>query len=324
MGCLALWCLVVPTRELLANESSYSFRQENLDSNGNSIVHEKTVDPVPMDLIATEVTPNSSYQFQVESLQPDFTSLATRTSIQVAVDGAAAAAEFFQEVEAHASASASLIDEALVEGVSGIPGGSIRFSWLVAGTQQLNLDTTGFQTLGVSKMQVSAKLESTLPDLPFLLLDDVRSFPDAISNNQNFEQLDEVSTEALEFQVPWIGGELVPIAFDLTTSADFAVSNLDASGFEAMLTSDFYNTAVLSSVEVLDQNQNPLPEASFFSPSTGFYYVRGVPEPSSLTLAGAGLCLMLARRRARHGWVISSPRHLDPLWIQDNLVSCRA
>jgi hypothetical protein len=67
-------------------------------------------------------------------------------------------------------------------------------------------------------------------------------------------------------------------------------------------TSDFYSTAVLSGIRVIDSNGHPNTDFSILSASGTRYSATGVlpvPEPASVILLGSGFATVVAERRRR-------------------------
>jgi hypothetical protein len=276
--------------------ASYSFDQTNLDANSNPVIHAKTVGPVPVPLSETESTPNSSYVFNVSGLQKSPTSLATRASFSVDVDQENAS-ESWLTSKANAMAEASLVDFATVQGAGGATSGTIVFNWVVTGAATLSLDTTPFNVVQVNDLSTSAKLESTIPNSMGSLLDVTHAYPDPMSNKNNWQENHPIASDVVTFDVPWQANTEMPVFFDLSSTANLDITNLDASGFTAGLDIDLSNTAILRGVGILDDTGTKLPDAQLVSRG-GFVYPK-VPEPNGLSLFAIGLLFLRSVTRRR-------------------------
>lgn len=276
--------------------ASYSFHQDNFDANFQPVVHSATVGPVPVPLDATEQTPNSAYAFSVSGLQKSPTSLSTKASFTVDVDQSGKT-ETWSNSKANAIAEASLVDFATVQGVSGAMNGTIVFNWVVTGSANLSLDTTPFNIVQVNDLSTSARLDSTIPSVMGPLLDVTHSYPNAISDKENWQRSYGIASDVIILDVPWQSGVQMPVFFDLTSTANLDISMLDALGFTAGLDIDLENTADLLGVLIFDDAGTKLPEARLVSEG-GFVYPT-VPEPSALSLLTIGLIFVrsIARRR---------------------------
>ncbi len=295
---LALTLVTFTSHSLADGTASYSFRQDNRDANFQPVVYEKTVGPVPEPLNATEVTPNSSYVFNVSGLQTSPTSLSSRASFTVGIDQEGIA-ESWSMSKANSVAEASLVDFATVQGAAGATSGTVIFNWVVTGAATLSLDTTPFNIIQVNDLSASAKLDSTIPDAMGSLLDETFSYPNTTSVGENWQQDFGIASDVVMAAVPWQAGVEMPVFFDLTSTVNLDVENLDAAGFIAGLDIDLSNTAVLQGVGILDDMGMQLSGASLVS-NDGFVY-PAVPEPSSLSLLMIALPLMqvVSRRRSK-------------------------
>jgi hypothetical protein len=275
----------------------YSYEQQNLDANLQPLTYSDQVGPEPVPLVADVQTPNSSYHFDVSGLQRSPTSLSARALLSVNADHLQTA-ELWNSVKADAQADASLVDFASVQGAVGATSGTVVFTWAVSGVSSLTLDTSNFNLVEVRNLSTSVTLASTIPSAPGLLLDDTHTYPNSLSNNEVWQQSFVSDTGALVFDVPWQAGTEMPVFFDLTTKAQLEIVNFDAAGFAAGLDVDMSNTAVLSGVEILDDQGQPVPGARLVS-RDGFQY-PGVPEPGSgLMLLSGLICFGRRIRRPR-------------------------
>ena len=273
-----------------ANMASYSYRQVNIDSANNfePVVYEDSDGPLPEELIAMPTTPNSNYTFDVSAVQNSSTSLSARAFLSVSVNQLGNA-QLWDTVEANALAEASLVDIAFVQGAQGVPNGEVIFHWVLTGQSRVLLDTTGLNVVGVNEFSARTTLKSTIPGTGETIIDDFIDFPEPISSDELFDVTLPSASGALLFNVPWEGGMEVPVIFDLTTTATVDVSNLDAAGFDGELDLDFFNTATLQGVDIVDNLGVRIPGATLESVDTFVYPT--IPEPSSalLTLIAVAL-----------------------------------
>ena len=264
-----------------ANTASYSYRQVNEDFNQQEVIHSDSVGPEPIPLSVTEMTPNSTFVFDVSGLQTNTTSLSARAFFSADVDQLSSA-EAWKNVEASAVAEASLVDLVTVQGAAGIPGGEVIFHWTVQGNSELTFDKKLTSDLiAVDDLTSSLLLRSTIPNSGGVLISDTHSYPDTGSF--------PVASGALIFPVPWVGGAQMPIVFDLIASTSLMTRNLDARGFKAVVDVNASNTAELLGVAVFDPNGVRLPDATIVS-DTGFEYPT-VPEPSCWFLLVSSLLI---------------------------------
>jgi hypothetical protein len=300
---LGLALLITCRAALAGNMSSYSYRQENLDSANNPVVYEGSDGPLPIELMAMPTTPNSIYKFDVSAVQNSYTSLSARAFVSVSVNQLGGSDELWDTVEASALAEAALTDVAFVQGVEDVPNGEVIFQWVLTGQSGLLLDTRGPNLVGVNEFSARTTLTSTIPGKDETIIDEFIDFPNSTSSNTLFQQTLPSASGALLFHVPWEAGQEVPVNFDLSASATMDISNLDAAGFIGELDLDFFNTATMQGVEIVDNSGVRIPGATLESVD-GFVY-PALPEPNSglltlmaVGLLGHGLRVMSGRRAA--------------------------
>jgi hypothetical protein len=287
-----------PIVSLAAGTAGYSYRQLNWDALNREVIYEDSFGPIPAPVSDTVLTPNSQLVFRASGVQMDPTSLSSKTTLQVQANQQGKE-EAWVSVQAQATADASLVDLATVEGVVGIPAGTVRFHWVVTGSSMLMLDTSGGNLVDVEDLSIVATLQSSIPGASGTLIEEIYEFPDPTSFNRQWSESYEAASGALVFEVPWQAGQELPVFFDLTTTAQLDITNQDAGRFLAELDADFGNTAQMLGVDVLDPTGEPIPTARLVS-QTGFRYPT-VPEPGGLLLLllGAGASCPFVGTRAR-------------------------
>lgn len=240
----------------IAIKSEYSYDQRGVLSFVGS-------EEVPGDIERTVRLPNATYRFDLQASSSDVYELKSKTRIEVDIDGRAVngnSGDGWDRTSVRASSASQLIDTAIVDGINGQLGGFVEFLWDVSGASLINLDPKlrgdGYR---INELFTTA-LFNPLEDgaVPELLLNDQSRPP---LGTQSIDSAVGGFIEPVVLAVDWIAGEELDVFFELQTSATLGVQNLDAAGFEAVLESDFSNTATLTEVLVYDDQGNLIPGA---------------------------------------------------------------
>ncbi len=281
-----------------ANVASYSYKQVN-STNGVDVTHENAeqYDPLNAPISVTERPPLGTYDFVLEGtpLEQQRTSISSRTTLAASLEvNQPGGADAWKTAEANAETRSSLVDLASVQGAEGMV--TVRFDWTVTGTSRIFLDTSDFREVDVTELSTHTILMSTIEGAGGLILDDLRQYPRTNSFNKVYEMTYPAATGGLMFDVQWPAGSQMPVSFDLFTRTNLNVAaGLEKTGFDAELDAEFFNTATLVGVQVI-QNGEVLPDARLVS-EDGFSYP--VPEPGGRMLLLTGVLALVAFRAKR-------------------------
>ena len=272
----------IPNSAVAVIETAVSFKQINF----NAAPYLDVVDaaPVPGAFVSADFDDNS---YDIQASVDVSTPYTLRTKTSLSVTASPVDIQNWKSMEANARATSTLADTAFVQGVPDGASGVVELHWAVSGNTSLALKNAA--EIGINSIVAVTTLESTIPSAGGLLLDELHSPPAGVDN---YDMTFPAATDRLMFPVAWTAGEGVPIFFDLTSRLELSVTNelRHFREFEADLSADFGNSAVLEGVVILDQAGNPLEGASLAAADGSIYpsLINAVPEPSSLVI-----CLLL-------------------------------
>lgn len=272
-------CLLLSSQVFasIALRSEYSYDQRGVLSFDGS-------DEVPGDIQRTIRLPNATYRFDLQASSSNVYELKSKTRIEVDIDGRAVngnSGDGWFQTRARASSASQLIDTAIVEGLSGQVGGFVEFLWDVSGGSLINLDPKlrgdGYRINELFTTALFNPLEDSA--VPELLLNDQSQPP---LGTQSIDSAVAGFIEPVVLAVDWFAGEELDVFFELQTSASIGVQNLDAAGFEAVVESDFSNTATLKEILIYDDQGNLIPGAYLVGEGDFIYDPAGLgPGPGS-------------------------------------------
>jgi len=244
--------------------------------------------------------PNATYKFDIGGASDNVYELKSKAKFEVDIDGRAIngnSGDGWDRTNVRAFHSAQLVDTAIVEGVQGEISGVIEFLWDVTGSSNITVDP---------KLSSDAYFIDDLFTTSFFNTLEDNGTPELLLNNQSRPGGSSVDStvggffEPVVVFVDWAVGEELDVFFELQTSAVLDVMNLDAAGFNALLSSDFSNTANFRAVNIYDQDGVLLEDARLVGQG-GFVYdpPTAVPEPSSASLLLGLACFLVGCRSRR-------------------------
>jgi hypothetical protein len=293
-------CLVASSAAHAGFINGFSYTQTN-GSGGGPVTYSNSpgVESTVSDLNSTVTVPNSGTTMTFEARSMPVTSTDLHTYSRLAFDNDSfGTTETWNRIEANVYAEASLVDLATVVAPSGATSGTLLFSWTLNGQSSYSATAPPTNTVGVDILRSDVKLESTIPGFE-LIIDDplvAPSFPPL--SEDKIDDLITGATGALLFPVSWTTTPM-PVEFLLRSSVQLDATALDATQFNAIAESDYYNSAILNGVMILDGSGNVLSDATLQG-SNGFTYptLTSIPEPSSFLLGAVACGVMIGMRLA--------------------------
>lgn len=268
----------------IAVKSEYSYDQQGVRSfvGGEEIVGS---------LERTITLPNAVYKFDIQSDSENVYELKSKARLEVDIDGRAIngfSGDGWETTNVRAFSSTQLVDTAFVEGFDGQVGGFVEFLWDVSGASRITVDP---------KLRNDAYGINQLFTTAFFNTIDEDSIPELLLNDQSRPPLGTSSVDSarggfippVSIFVDWLVGEELDIFFELQTSAVLNVQNFDAAGFEALVESDFSNTAVLEQIRIYDENGNLIPNAFLRGQDDFIYDPAGLGLGSGVGIGGGGM-----------------------------------
>ncbi|MEZ6115417.1 MAG: hypothetical protein R3C28_02420 [Pirellulaceae bacterium] len=190
-------------------------------------------------------------------------------------------------VDAYAYSQSSITDSVQVTNVPGtVAGGELIFAWALDGDSSISASVpSGINGLSVTlnNLASTVRLTSSVSMTP--IADetiDVPSAPFSLAAGNNFSDSFSATTGTTIIPVPygWTAGN-VNVDFTLVSEVHLNATNNGASGLNADLLADYYNTATLIGVVIKDQNGNVLPDAVLTGTNFTYNTITAVPEPSA-------------------------------------------
>jgi hypothetical protein len=190
-----------------------------------------------------------------------------------------------------------------INGLGDTDVGYVSFNWAVTGTSSLFLDATGPGDATV----IDALSVATIRPTEDLLIPDTFIHAPSAQDGNFISDVSAANLQFESFMVPFDFTQLgegetpqIDVDFEFIVETRLEITNNnDLGNFEALFDADFANTATLTSVTVLDANEEPIEGASVVDSVTQASLVAAtVPEPSSLLfLTSIGCAAGLRRTR---------------------------
>ncbi len=258
--------------------SEYSYNQQgNVSFEGS--------ESIVGNLERTVTLPNATYTFDVESANENFYELKSQARFEVDIDGRAIngrSGDGWDSTSVRAFSSSQLVDTTFVDGIQGQSSGFAEFLWDITGASTITVNPQLSSDAYFVDQLFTTALFNTLEGqaIPELELNDQSRPPLGTSS---VESIVPGFFEPVVIAVDWLVGQELDVFFELQTSARLDIMNLDAAGFNAVVDSDFSNTAVLREIRIYDENGDLIPDAFLRSSEDDFIY-----DPAGLGLGIGG------------------------------------
>ena len=230
----------------------------------------------------------------LDNATPD---LSTQAELAFSVDPNSPSNDLWTDVDAEVRSEAIMIDTATIQkGSYTGTSGTLLFHWSVDGESSISA-TSHVGTSAVEEMSSSVLLTSTLPGAGEILnveLDHDAPNTKFLAGGTSFSIGPlGLSTGTMLFAADWTAAA-VNVEFTLHSVVRLKASTNDSDHFDANLVSDFYSTATLDAVSILDDQGNWIPDATMTSTDGSNTYtysnIQAVPEPSAFLLLLVAVC----------------------------------